>query len=235
MRGCHDSSFERVIGDVLGARGRVSFEHPDFVLRAIHSDRWYLGLAVHSRDPKQFEGRRAPPLRPFFSPVSLHPPRYARLLVHMSRCRKGETLLDPPFCGTGGILIEAGLTGRRVIGNDVSLNMAYGARLNLKYFRIDGTILNTDISKLDVDGVDAIATDMPYGRNASIRGHSRGGDFYKVSFERMRSLLRNGRYASVIVSDLSVLEMADGFRLVDCVAVRQHRSLTRYFCSLRAE
>ena len=62
--------------------------------------------------------------RPFFSPISLHP-KLARVLVNISAIKRDETLLDP-FCGTGGILIEAGLIGAKVIGSDIEEKMIEG-------------------------------------------------------------------------------------------------------------
>lgn len=44
-------------------------------------------------------------------------PRMARTLVNLSLCGTGATLLDP-FCGTGGILIEAEMLGIHTLGSD---------------------------------------------------------------------------------------------------------------------
>ncbi|WP_287960233.1 DNA methyltransferase, partial [Acidiplasma sp.] len=128
--GYNTEMVESTVGKILGGRGRISFNNPDFIVRAVKADIWYLGILVYSRNKKDFESRRAP-LRPFFSPVSLHP-KYARYLINTSYTRPGDTVLDP-FCGTGGILIEAALMGRRIIGNDALLNMVMGTKLNLKY------------------------------------------------------------------------------------------------------
>mgnify|MGYP002171746373 CR=1 FL=1 len=38
-----------------------------------------------------------------------------------------------PFCGTGGILIEAGLIGCKVAGSDVNWKMKNGSAINLDY------------------------------------------------------------------------------------------------------
>ena len=103
---------ESEIGRNLGGKGRISFKNPDFIVRAIFLDKWYLCFLTYERDKKRFEERRAP-MRPFFSPVSLHP-KYARYLINTSGTAEGDTLLDP-FCGTGGILIEASMLGRKII------------------------------------------------------------------------------------------------------------------------
>ena len=40
--GCHGTSEERVIGDLLRGRGRIDFRSPDFIVRAYHTDIWYI-------------------------------------------------------------------------------------------------------------------------------------------------------------------------------------------------
>ncbi|MGC8609676.1 MAG: TIGR01177 family methyltransferase, partial [Thermoplasmata archaeon] len=102
---------EKIIGDLLTARGRVSFSDPDFVIRAIYKNGWFLSILYFKRDTAGFESRKAP-LRPYFSPVSMHP-KYARFLVNSAHVREGETILDP-FCGTGGVLIEAAMIGIKI-------------------------------------------------------------------------------------------------------------------------
>lgn len=49
-------------------------------------------------------------------------PKIARALVNLSGVKDKELFLDP-FCGTGGILIEACMVGARIIGADVQDKM----------------------------------------------------------------------------------------------------------------
>ncbi len=42
-------------------------------------------------------------------------PKLARCMVNLTGVKENDLVLDP-FCGTGGILIEAGIMGARVIG-----------------------------------------------------------------------------------------------------------------------
>ena len=64
---------------------------------------------------EEFEERRAH-LRPELSPISLDP-RLARCLINLTGIEKG-IILDP-FCGVGGILIEAGLMNLKPVGYDI--------------------------------------------------------------------------------------------------------------------
>ncbi len=224
-------NIESNIGEMLGGHGRISFENPDFILRAVKSDTWYLCLLKYQRNKKYFEARRAP-LRPFFSPVSLHP-KYARYLVNTSGTVPGDTVLDP-FCGTGGILIEASMLGRHIIGNDYSLNMVMGTRLNFKYYKIENyEIYNSDIEKLELkNSVDSITTDMPYGRSSGIANHEIN-ELYKESFKKFFNLLKDGGRCSIIINNKDYIKYSEPyFKLIADVPVYQHKSLTREFIIL---
>lgn len=227
-----DEYTESSIGFILKSQGKISFNEYDFMVRAIHADSWYLTIQVYERDKKVLEQRRAP-MRPFFSPVSLHP-KYGIYLVNVSMTKPGQTVLDP-FCGTGGILIEAAKMGRKVVGSDSSLAMVMGARLNLKYFGIsDALILNKDILDLKLDSaVDAIVTDMPYGRNSTLNGKPIES-LYTGSFEAFHRLLKDEGHCAIIVGDSSQLALSEKwFTVESIVPVPQHKSLTRFFTVLR--
>lgn len=122
----------------------------------------YCGLMIYENH-ENFESRK-PHLRPFPHPSSMHP-KLARTLVNISGVE--EILLDP-FCGTGGFLIEAGLMNIKVVGYDISKNMADGCIDNLKYFKIrDYRIINKNAVDIDKK-FDYVVTDLPYGLNSNI-------------------------------------------------------------------
>ncbi len=223
---------ESALGSALQGKRSISFKNPDFIVRAVYIDKWYLGILKFQRDRK-FENRRRAPLRPFFSPITL-PPKYARFLVNLSQTRSGDRVLDP-FCGTGGILIEAALMGRKVTGVDVSLRMVSGSRLNLKYYNLSGTVLRGNIIGFEFEEkFDAIITDPPYGRSSPNPIYS-VDELYSLMFPKFFSLLRDSGYISMITPDMELVERysASLFDVVSVTSFRQHRSLTRYFVSLR--
>lgn len=229
---CHDAGVEPEIGTRLNGRGRISFKNPDFVVRAYHHEDWYICLEVYSGNAREFEKRRAP-MRPFFSPISIDP-RHARFMVNVSETRPGDTILDP-FCGTGGILLEAGLTKRNVLGNDWSLQMSTGASLNLKYFGIrDCRITNEDFLKLKIDDqVDSIVTDLPYGRNSKL-SQKDVISLYRDSFKKFHNVLGEGKYCVVVVSqETALLEAEQFFDTIRVFPFKVHRSLTRFFAIMR--
>ncbi|GIQ99269.1 MAG: hypothetical protein CM15mP6_2860 [Methanobacteriota archaeon] len=60
----------------------------------------------------------SPTDRPFFKPVTLDP-RLARLMVSLSFSGGPPSMIVDPFCGTGGIAIEASLLGLEVLASDL--------------------------------------------------------------------------------------------------------------------
>ncbi len=181
---------------------------------------------------ESFEERRSPK-RPFFSPISMHP-RIARFMVNVSNTPPQGVLLDP-FCGTGGILLEAGLMGRRAIGIDLSLQMTSGAKLNLKYFGIrDVTVINGNFLEIEISQrVDSIVTDMPYGRNAPMhRQHLR--ELYEASIVKFSEILEAGKRCVLAVSDPDLLAGTENFfTTVGIIEHRIHKSLTRHYVVLQ--
>lgn len=228
---CHDATIEPAIGEMLLGKGRISFRNPDFVIRVYHYVKWYICLEIFNGNRKEFEDRRAP-MRPFFSPVSIHP-RHARFMINVSGTVPGDTILDP-FCGTGGILLEAGITGRHVVGNDWSLQMSTGAKLNLKYFGIrDFEVTNEDFTSMKIDRTyDAIVTDLPYGKNSRL-SQKNVSKLYGDSFKKFHEILKESGKCVTVVSDLMLLKMSEPYFVTQMVfKYRVHRSLTRYFAVL---
>jgi tRNA G10 N-methylase Trm11 len=65
------------------------------------------------------------------------PPKLARIMINLAlrnKVSQGLTLLDP-FCGTGTILIEAGILGLNTIGSDLDPIQLQGTRRNLNWAR----------------------------------------------------------------------------------------------------
>jgi tRNA (guanine10-N2)-dimethyltransferase len=223
------SRLKRVIGDELRAATDMSvdLDTPDVELHLLVDDRIYLCSTIAGVDRGQYE-RRKPHHRPFSHPISLHP-RIARALVNLSHVVPGERLLDP-FCGTGGILIEAGLVGARVAGIDVKAKTIKGCRRNLEHYGIDAyTLKQGDATVIELDMVDAIVTDLPYGRS-TVTGRDME-TLYRRAFERFAQWLPRGRRAVVGVPERCLAAQGERFfTLVEVHPLYVHRSLTRHFC-----
>jgi tRNA (guanine10-N2)-dimethyltransferase len=107
---------------------------------------------------------RKPHKRPELHPTGLHP-KLARALINLAGAEK--EVMDP-FCGVGGILIEAGLMDIKPIGYDLYKIMIEKAETNLKHFKIKNyELINEDALKIKKK-YNYIATDPPYGMNTSI-------------------------------------------------------------------
>ncbi|MFC7018602.1 MULTISPECIES: methyltransferase domain-containing protein [Haloarcula] len=239
---------ERALGGALTDRGfAVDLETPDHTLYAYFADPagdeesdageacCALGwLAVESH--RDF-GERQPTDRPFFQPGSMDPLE-ARALVNLAGARPGATVLDP-MCGTGGILLEAGLVGADVVGSDAQEKMVRGTRENLRHglpatSHPDGSgpppgrwdLLRADAARLPLadDAVDAVVFDAPYGRQSRIEG-----DLDPLVSGALAEARRVADRC-VLVADREWTAAAEtaGWTLADRFERRVHRSLVRH-------
>jgi tRNA (guanine10-N2)-dimethyltransferase len=222
------SALERLMGTLID--GPVSLGRPEVEYRAILSgDRIYLGRVLLRIDRGSYDMRR-PSTRPFFHPGVMLP-LTARAVVNLSLAMPGETVYDP-FCGTGGILGEAGLLGASSLGSDADPAMVEGCRLNFPFiplFLADATALPLRSSSLD-----AVVTDLPYGQSSWIRDRSLDG-LYPRALGEIHRVLRPGRRA-VVVTHREIAEIGEPFFTVLQVhRQRVHRSLTRRITVFRKE
>lgn len=220
----------KLLAEIYTKNRTVSLNNPDIELRAfITNNKLYVGVKVFQLDKTQFEKRKVQ-YRPFFSPISLHP-KLARALVNLSCVKKNQVLLDP-FCGTGGILLEAGLMGIKTIGNDIEEKMVSGCKQTLDHFRIKNyNIYNMDISAISqyVDSVDAVVTDFPYGKSTTTKGE-KIEQLYNRSFQVISKVLKKNCKAVIGFSDKQYNKIGKRYlTLIKEYEYRVHSSLTRNF------
>jgi len=215
-------------------------DHPIDLRRPVHEvravltdDIVYVGRKLAEVDTAGFELRKSQ-YRPFFTGITMHP-RLARALVNLSRVRAGELFCDP-FCGSGGILLEAGLMGMTLIGGDIESKMTTGCTKSLEHYGIRKfQLFPTDIGKLPdyVPDVDGVATDFPYGRSTTTKGEDRTR-LYDRAFDAIAKMLKPGRYAVCGLSDRSLIALGEKHLCLQAVYdIRAHRSLTRSFALFR--
>lgn len=222
---------ERVIGGTLletlhGARVRL--EKPDKTFFGILSGgKFVFGLKLAEVSAKPF-GERRPRKRPFFHPTTM-PPKLARCVVNLARAMAGRLLLDP-FCGAGGIILEAGLIGSRVVGADIKDNMVKGSAENLRHFGVAPFgIVKADARKPPFRQVDGIVTDLPYGRGATTLGLTTR-QLVTYFLEAVKDILPKGGFLCVATPKTvrtSDIGRRKGFKLVEGHYVYVHRSLSR--------
>lgn len=221
---------ESFVGGLIADRtsAKVDLQRPSKQLRGIITGGdFYLGQLLHARI-RGSVASRLPRRRPVFHPSTMVP-KLARCLVNLSHARERGVFLDP-FCGVGGILIEACLVGSRVVGVDALMRMLRGARRNLAHFGFSPFgLLKGDARSLPLQRADAIATDPPYGTGAStLKSTTR--KILEDFLPQARNILKVGDRAVVtspVGTRASELAEANGFRVLDQHQVYVHRSLTR--------
>jgi tRNA (guanine10-N2)-dimethyltransferase len=207
---------------------RVNLSNPQKTFFGVLTDsRFIFGLKTAEIIPKPFSERR-PRKRPVFHPTAM-PSKLARTMVNLAQPRRGELILDP-FCGTGGILVEAGLIGCRVLGFDAKPHMLRGGLKNILHYGIkpEGMAI-ADARYPPVTEVDCIVTDPPYGRSASTLGTSTRlivEDFLSAVGDKIPRGRRICMAAPKTVRIEDVGEEA-GFKHIESHFVYVHRSLTR--------
>ncbi len=89
-----------------------------------------IGITTHVQDADAWS------LRDYGRPerdekAGMLPPKLARMMVNLARVHEGDILLDP-FCGTGTVLMEAGLVthAKEFIGADISPNQIGRVQVN---------------------------------------------------------------------------------------------------------
>lgn len=231
-------AYERKAGSLILAASndiKVNLSKPKTLIRIVaFENEFYVGIERIKLNKKHFEESK-PHKRPFFYPGSMNP-KLARCMVNLSRVKKGQLMLDP-FCGTGGILIEAGLIGCKVVGSDIYWKMKNGASINLDHYGIeDYRTFNLDFRELKMyEKVASVVTDPPYGRSTTT-ADIEGEDVFKEFFKSIYDNMRDDAYlcmASPHYVDLKPMTDEAGFEIIEQYGIKMHRSLTRIISVIR--
>ena len=230
--------YERKLGTLIldnSQNIKVNLSKPKTLVRVVaHGNDLFVGIERIKLDKKHFEDSK-PHKRPFFYPGSMNP-KLARCMVNLSRIRAGELLLDP-FCGTGGILIEAGLIGCKLVGSDIYWKMQNGTAINLDYYGItDYRTFHLDVRELKMyEKVASVVTDPPYGISTST-GDVDGEEIFNEFFHAIYDNMKDDVYlcmASPHYVDLKPMVDEVGFEIVEQYGIKMHRSLTRIISVIR--
>jgi len=167
-----------------------------------------------------FEERKAHK-RPKLHPTSMHP-KLARAMINLTGIDKGR--IYDPFCGSGGILIEAGIIGLEPVGYDIDQNMIERAVKNLSHFKINAKLMKKDAARIR-ESMDYVATDLPYGRS------SRGKELEKLYLSFLKNLKKRLKKQAVIsfpdfVDYKKIIEEA-GFSIKKEYDYYLHKSLSK--------
>lgn len=212
---------EEMLGDrIKTEENTVDLENPDQIINAYILDNKILIGEEFTDINRGLYNQRSNEKRPFSSPVSLDPV-LARVLVNLAEVPAGGKVLDP-FCGTGGILIEAGLCGILPLGTDTKKEMVKGTRENLEEYGI----INHEIRQEDAEESlnifeykpDVIITDLPYGKASKVEGEIE---------EKFLKIVNDFQGKTVFMYDKPKLE---NYRADYEIFV--HKNLTRYIYSI---
>ena len=211
----------------VGARikGKVNLENPEVIIRVFTNGKHYfVTRQIFRYSEKLFSCRRVN-ARPFPHPASLQP-RWARLLINLTGTRKGR-ILDP-FCGAGGVLLEAGVMSLHAVGIEKDEKIAEGARENLWFFRVDDKckVINADFLEWE-SGMrfDAIVTDLPYGKSSLLFGRELN-ELYEKSFRKMHE--HSNKAVIMGPKDLTKTLTRCGWEVRALYDLYVHRSLRRW-------
>lgn len=206
----------------------IDLETPDNEIAVLLTEGKYVLALILARIDRAEIEERSPPKRAAVHPTTLQP-NFARALVNLARTPREGTFLDP-FCGVGGILLEAGLMGAEPLGVDMDSKQIEGARENLEEAGIGKFELRQeDARELEIGEVDAIATDPPYGRQASTGGLELK-KLYESTMPVLADVLKSGRYLCIsapLELDLEEITIDLPLDPVERHQQRVHKSLSR--------
>lgn len=224
-------SLEKKLGALIldkAEKTRVNLKKPDKTLVGILTDeKFVFGLRLAEIPAKPFFERR-PRRKPFFHPSAMQA-KLARCMVNLSKPKTGELVFDP-FCGTGGMLIEAAFIGCRVLGLDVQRRMARGTMKNMAHFKIDpeGVVVG-DARNIPVRRMDCVVTDPPYGRSTITYKRTTGQIVTEVLLSIHATLVKGQRVCMAAPKTLNVQNIGTslGYKHLESHFVYVHRTLTR--------
>ena len=172
------------------------------------------------QNKEDFESRKAH-LKPVLIPTAMMP-KMARALVNIVRA---DNIIDP-FCGAGGILVEAGLIGVKSKGYDIDKKVLAMARESLNNEKINKKMYMLKIQDATkLKNLKNIVTDLPYGKSSKMSDQMDGlySKFIKNISGRsvivfpdwidFRKILKNNLNKKLKVE-----------KIIDCYV---HKSLTR--------
>jgi len=231
---CYDLAQEKGEPDperyLEGIDSVVDLRNPEYELSLVRGKDEFLAVTAPAA-MKQGWSTRRPRGRPFFHPSAIFP-KLSRALVNLSRCKEGDVFLDP-FAGTGSIPIEAHLVGARVVAVDQAERMVRGATSNMKHFGQSwlGNI-RADSTLPPLTTVDAIATDIPYGRASSTRGR-RPSEILDLLLPPLEHIMKPGSRLVLMHPQEVAVSGTPGLAVEEEHHLHVHKLLTRTISILK--
>ena len=154
-------SLAKKLGDFKFKKTDMHSPNVEFII--LNSRQKTIGVKLWE-NKDEFEKRKAH-LRPILHPTAINP-KLARAMINIAGAEK--EILDP-FCGMGGILLEASLIGLNAKGTDISPEMIIRAKINLQNEKSKDKITLYTMNGLNwKEHTECIVTDLPYGKSSKI-------------------------------------------------------------------
>ncbi|MFQ5837528.1 MAG: TRM11 family SAM-dependent methyltransferase, partial [Thermoplasmata archaeon] len=119
----------------------------------------------------------------------------------------------------------------RAMGSDLRSEVVEGCHDNLEAFGLVANLFSCDVGRVpsQVDEVDAVATDPPYGRAAATMGEDLP-ELMRRAFVTFHEVLRAGGRVAISLPHPDFLDLGKQYlRLLEWHSLPVHRSLVRYF------
>lgn len=247
------NNHERIIGGMIQKNTQmpVNLDNPEHTIKLIYTDpeievndkkeetitrynKVIVSRCITVQDKKHFFDNK-PHKRPYFHPGSMSP-KLALCMVNLARVHADDTVLDP-FCGTGGILIEAGCLNTKLIGSDIERNMVEGTKLNLEHegFK-DFKVYWEDVRKLEFEEtVDAVAMDPPYGISTTLGGDDTKELYHEALISIAHHMKDDGYICMASPHYIDLYEVIEDtpLKILEQHSIRMHKSLTRIITVLK--
>lgn len=152
----------RTIADIIYTQltnPRVRADNPTTLFGLVLTQKQGFVVRVVWQNKERFSERK-PQKRKAPHPSSLDP-KLARCMINLG-C--ANNVIDP-FCGAGGILIEAGRMGLPFRGSDIDPQMVERAKQNLRQQGLPQKVERKDAMQLTMHKKEICITDLPYGKN----------------------------------------------------------------------
>jgi tRNA G10 N-methylase Trm11 len=141
------------------------------VLLCIGKETSWIATTIAVHNPFEFQKRDI--YKPRQRKIFGMPPRLAKIMVNLSACTPGKTLLDA-FCGVGTVLQEALLAKAQVVGTDINPWCIKAAEDNLEWLTqeyelryADFRVVQSDVGvlsrKIGLETIDCIVSEPDLG------------------------------------------------------------------------
>ncbi len=136
-------------------KAKIKLDNPETTLKIIEGD---IHKLIYKED-KNINKRKAHQ-KPYQKPTSIDP-QLARAMINLTNAKE----ITDPFCGSGGILIEANIIGIKAKGIDIDQKSLEMAKKNAEHYNLNIELEKADSTKKKIT-TEAIVTDLPYGRSS---------------------------------------------------------------------